>query len=205
MTDQSGEVGIAKPSMTRRTAAFAIDYLLVLLAIQIFATLAFTATGGRVQSAGPIEIANCRWPPASEITFPHGDLHVPTFGRRIKQTVCTLGLHGTPHDRFLKVTASLKSGTWTIRQTDRVALDPQNRAVWILWLGAFAVPLLWLYRIFTENRSGQTIGKKWLGLRVVSKQEGSLAWRQVFQAQSVASFAFVRGRFGYGRPNAGHT
>jgi uncharacterized RDD family membrane protein YckC len=178
MSDQSKRKGITKPITIRRILAFAIDYIFVLLVLQIIATLAFSPTGGRVQSSGPFEIINCQWPPAQEITFPHGDLSISTAGRHIQQSVCTLGLPGIPHARILKVTASQKSGTWTINQTDRVALDSQNRAVWILWLGVFAVPLLGLYRLFTEKHSGQTIGKKWLGIRVTSKQEGSLTTRQ---------------------------
>lgn len=168
--------------LLKRCIAFVVDYAFVLLVLQIIGTLAFAVTGGRVQADGPLKISSCRWPPTNPFSFPYGRPFVETNGRRFKQSVCVLGLPGLPHARVLAVTASKKSGIWTINQTDRIALDQQNRAVWILWLGVFAVPLLWLYRSVMEHQFGRTLGKRWLGLRVFSTSEPlSLTWMQSSQ------------------------
>ena len=164
--------------MFHRASAFIIDYLLVLLVIQIIATLAFSVTAGRVQSMGPLQIWSCRWPPELPVSFPYGTIDVSAAEREVQQSVCTHGLPSMPHAHVLQVTASQKTGRWTINQTDRIALDTQGRAVWILWLGAFAIPLLWIYRTLFESRTGQTLGKHWLGLRVSSRQHQLPSWKQ---------------------------
>ena len=127
---------------------------------------------------GPLQITSCRCPPSQAISFPYGNIDVSTTGREIRQSVCTYGLPSMPHAHVLQVTASQKIGRWTFKQTDRIALDTEGRAVWILWLGAFAIPLLWIYRTLFESRSGQTLRKRWLGVRVSSQQHQLPSWEQ---------------------------
>lgn len=170
------------PSLFGRSAAFVIDYVGVMLVLQLVATIGFAMTGGLVQTDGPLKVSSCRWPPAQPVSFPYGEPFVSIEGRTIEQRVCTLGLPSLPHARVLVVTASQKSGRWTTNQTDRIAIDKHNRAVWILWLGVFGIPLLWFYRSLTEYRSGQTFGKRLLGLRVAADTGGSeLTWQQCSQ------------------------
>lgn len=153
----------------RRTGSVIVDIAIVLIFLQVIGTIAYFATDGRVQSSGFIRIAQCQWPPAPPaVTYPYGDIYLEPDSGDASQRECFLGVPGMPHAHFIEVTQQKSYGPIKISNQARILLDGQNRAGWILWIGLLGVPLVVAYRAWAESRTGQTIGKRLLGLRVSS-------------------------------------
>lgn len=153
----------------RRGVALAIDYFIIIAVLQVVAIVLFPLTGGRIQSGGLVQISECRWPPSATLQFPYASSAPRTLANVTTARDCWVGPWGLRHAHVLKLERSraIADGI-TLTTRAIIPLDAHSRAVPVLWLDALILPLLVLFRIYFESRSGATLGKRLLGLRVLS-------------------------------------
>lgn len=151
----------------RRAIAFVIDCATVALVLQVLAMGLYGTTGGRVQSEGIFRVTECHWPPKEgDVTFPYGELTAPDHITSLSQKVCRASLFGIDQAHYLVASAQENYGGLTVTTTATILLDDAGRAVRVLWLDAFFLPLLLLLRVPGERRTGQSPGKRVMGIRV---------------------------------------
>ena len=161
MTDSFTERG----GFLRRIFALLIDIVVVGSILHAIGTVAYSLTGGLVQSAGVVRVSTCETSPSP----PSGIVVPPEFGANAFAH-CRHSLFGLQSAHTLSVARVTPTG---VRSTHSVfytiMLDHNGRPIRGIWLDVLWLPLLIVYRAIFESSFGATAGKWLLGERVVDQ------------------------------------
>ncbi|MGC4026153.1 MAG: RDD family protein [Mesorhizobium sp.] len=140
----------------RRFSALILDFLLVAVPVQIVVAIAFSLTGGAVQTQFGVHFTACNVVEA----LPAG-VELPNDYDEFK--TCTVSLLGMPNAKFFSAQKNTKDGeTYTV--TFPLKADGTPRDVTdVSWMATLA---LFLYLVLMEAHRGTTFGKRQLGIRV---------------------------------------
>ena len=172
---------IEKVGFWRRGAAFLIDCIVVMFAIQLFAMALYPVTGGRVQTSGIIQSSQCQWPPAAgAMSFPKGEPKVPKGASITHRSHCKHSLFGWTYANYVIVSDQKKYGSATITRAAKVPLDTRGQGIWILWLDMVIIIVLLIYRSMAEARGGKSLGKRIVSAQVTANGDpaGARAWKR---------------------------
>lgn len=157
--------------LVRRSLAFVIDLLLVMLLTQSLAVLVFSPSNGAIIDSTAF-VTDCRAAPAQPT-----DLVIPPGFERTAGRLCTKLHLGYPTARFY--TLSRQEPGSPITTTLSYSLDGQGRLGSAFDLAALQFPLLALLRWFLETRGLASPGRRLLSLRVepLRARDGAVATR----------------------------
>lgn len=167
----------------RRFAAFIIDFLIVLVPLQIAVAILFAMTNGSIQGSFGIVSRVCQplaQAPAGLVPPPPADANTATE--------CESSFFGLPTSRDLTIGTVQQEGNTTTGLYYTYSLDGDgkpNNAVQTDWIAILA---LLAYLIAMEHRTGATIGKRALGLRAVPTHAPSQIGLSLKQA-AIRNFA----------------
>lgn len=146
----------------RRIGALLVDSMVVLLPLQILVAILFAQTNGAVQ--GNFGFVSTICAPLSSI--PAG-LQPPPPTDVNSVSECRSSLFGFETSRALTVGTVVQKDNVTSGRYMTYALDADGKPTTpfdVTWL---ALLVLLIYLIFLESRSGATVGKRLLGMRVI--------------------------------------
>jgi len=149
----------------RRAFALAIDAAAVGAVLALAGLMLFQPTGGRVR------IANVPFVNHTVCASIGVELRVTETASK-RREVCASSLFGVVHDRWITTTDERSSGGIATSRSVSVPIDAEGRAVRAFYLDWLLVYLLVAYLVVAEWRFGTTLGKRALGLRVVSQDTG---------------------------------
>lgn len=151
----------------RRVGALVIDSIVIFLPLQILVVILFTLTNGNVQG-GFLVSTECR----SVGNIPEG-LQPPPPANANFANLCTSKFFGFPAVHMLVVGIASQKDNTTTTVSMSYPLDADGNPTNALDMNWAGVVLLTLYLIAMEWRSGATIGKRLLKMKVV--EAGSIA------------------------------
>lgn len=147
----------------RRLLAFVLDGFVVLMPFTIIAAISFGLSGGRIQSAYGLLYPFCTLRaelPADLTPQPLSDFNF------IED--CRLAFPGMDTGRVLRVGNRQPEQVFGQSASQTYWLDPQGRpSDVVLNLGLIAFLAYPIYAILMESRSGQTLGKRLLRIKVI--------------------------------------
>jgi uncharacterized RDD family membrane protein YckC len=152
----------------RRLGAFFVDALIIAVGLQLLGIPAYTITGGRAQ-ANIFRHAVCH-----SLTAVPPDLRIPSEFKPNYVYECVNTWFGLPTGRWITVSRQSQPQAGDNMEVT-FPIDAEGHP-----LGSVSLDLSWLqilvllvYRIIFERRSGQTIGKRLMRVRVIEIQPGS--------------------------------
>lgn len=145
----------------RRAAAFVLDGLIVGLALQCVAVIAFPLSNARIQASSGIEHISCRKLPA-----PPPGIPIPIdFGANFA-TDCRWSILGFNTAHTITVGRSTREGSTTKTLSVTVLADDQGLPIRGLSLDLLFVPLFVLMRLLFDGQRGSP-GRRLCGIRVL--------------------------------------
>jgi uncharacterized RDD family membrane protein YckC len=153
----------ARAGFWRRFLALLIDMAVVLVPLQVLVAILFAQTNGTVQGSYGITYTRC-----AEAVIPEGlVLQPPPPAGADSAMVCSVYFLGFETARTLTVSKTTQDGnvTTSVFQAYSLSADgfPRDDVFQTDWL---AVLLLLAYLVTLECRTGITVGKRILGIRV---------------------------------------
>lgn len=153
--------GVVRAGLLKRTGALLVDLMLAAFVVQAAAAVAFSLTGGRVQSLeGLIRFDSCL--PVKQL--PSG-LTLPPGFRLDSLTACTRRLIAFPTSRTLTADEVTRSGNATTIRRMTWSLDAEGRVVAATRLDSLLGPLMIVLRLLFDlfGRSpGRRLCRQWL-------------------------------------------
>jgi uncharacterized RDD family membrane protein YckC len=163
MPNQDGSYQIA--GFWRRLAAAIIDAMIIAVPIQILVVFLFSLTNGAIQFHNGITYKDCSH--KIEITqLPH-DLQPLPPQNPTSAFVCRTTLFGLTTAETLTVARVTKNGNVTHSETASYALGKDGLPRVAISLDGWAALLIFIYLVASETVFGKTLGKRFLGIRVV--------------------------------------
>ena len=159
----------------RRAAAFVIDLVLVNMLVAAIGLAATELTGGSVRVANALDdVRRCgAWHPIPP------ELPVPSEFAGGDMRRCTRSVYGFDYDRMLVVREAASS---YIAETDRkqitIAIDANGRPVRAFYLDSLTPLVLAVYLLLLERRYRATLGKRVLGIEVLTLDGGPIDFWQ---------------------------
>jgi uncharacterized RDD family membrane protein YckC len=153
----------------RRSLATLLDLVIVSLPFQVVAAALFAATAGMLQSAGGLYKV-C----AVTKDIPHSLAPAPPHGSNFAR-ICRASVFGATTGASLTVGRTTREGATTTTVAQRYMLDKAGNPIKgfsIDWIGELAMVF---YLVLLESRTGQTLGDRVLGIRVVDAAEPSVS------------------------------
>ncbi len=164
----------------RRFLAFLIDFVIVVVPMQIVVAILFTATSGHVQMTDGLTYRFCS--PVQAIP----DLTSPPPAQSNAASLCDTYFLGARTARNLIVARVTREGHVTHSVWRSYMVDASGRPIKGLSLTNIPIAILALYMIAMESARGATLGDRALGLRVA---------RSADSGRSRASFWRVTARY----------
>jgi uncharacterized RDD family membrane protein YckC len=149
----------------RRAGAFIIDVLLITVPFQIAVAALYPMTDGAIQMSSGIVMSLCQ-NRTNVVTLPAGLDPPPPTGANYTST-CRASFFGFETARWLTVGRETREGAITRKVWRTYPLDRQGRLTKAYVVDWIAYLALFLYLVALEHRLGATLGKQWLGLRVI--------------------------------------
>lgn len=146
----------------RRLGALIVDVIVLTAVIQIAAFVLYPLTDGRLQAEGLVRMVNCQ-----SIAAPPAGVTVPNEYSAGALKDCRVNLLGLEYGHYVEVEAQSSEEPW------KRLLDSSGNAASVLSLDLLLLPLLMLWRAMIDARSGQTLGRRAAGLKVVAGTDGS--------------------------------
>lgn len=146
----------------QRLGALFVDFIVLTAVIQVAAFVLYPLSNGRLQADGLVRMVNCQ----SIAAAPAG-VTVPAEFAAGPLKDCRVGLLGLEYGHYLEVEGSSGDDPW------KAQLDRSGNAAAVLSLDMLMLPLLMLWRAFTDGRSAQTLGRRAAGLKVVTGEDGA--------------------------------
>ncbi len=189
----------------RRVGAFLVDALVITVPLQIVVAALYPMTHGAIQFNGGISMSICR-SNTNVTTLPAGLDPPPPQGANYT-VVCRASFFGLETARWLTVGRETREGAVTKKVWRKYALDPQDKLIKAYAVDWIAYLVLFLYLVALEHRLGATLGKKWLGLRVIDIRQmdrrgiplgkavarNLLLWIGIYPMLAVLSVALLAG------------
>ena len=148
----------------RRLLAIAIDSLVVSVVFQMVVAALFAATSGRIQAHGDIAYTRC----VKLEKVPEGLAPPPPADANVARR-CDLYFFGLQTGRILQLGHARKEDAPMPALTYMV--DRDDHAIDGMPLDWIVAPLLVIYFVFMEARSGATLGSRAMGIRVVDVRQ----------------------------------
>jgi uncharacterized RDD family membrane protein YckC len=146
----------------RRWFACLIDLITIWVPFQLIVPVLFVVTSGHIQMTSPLNKTVC----SAIETVPDGLVPPPPAGLNLARE-CNAYFFGAQTARVLQVGPATKEGTTTNIDWLTYGLDRDGRPIisgvgeWIMILALIA------YLVATETRTGATLGKYAMGIRVI--------------------------------------
>jgi uncharacterized RDD family membrane protein YckC len=153
----------------RRVWAFVVDVLLTMVPFQIVVAVLYPMTDGAIQISSGIVISICQ-NRTDVATLPSGLDPPPPAGANYT-SACRASFFGLETARWLTVGRETREGAITKKVWRTYALDREGRLTKAYTVDWIAYLALFLYLVALEHRLGATLGKKWLGLRVIDVRQ----------------------------------
>ncbi|PLP60030.1 hypothetical protein CYK37_07595 [Mesorhizobium loti] len=160
MTDT--ESPLLRAGFWRRLAALVIDTIVIFLPLQILVAILFAQTNGNVQG-GFFVVTECQ----SVGSLPEG-LQPPPPADANFANLCTSRFFGFPTAHVLSVGTTTQKGNTTTSRSINYPLDADGKPTNALDMSWVALLVLTLYLIAMEWRSGATVGKRLLKMKVIN-------------------------------------
>lgn len=158
----STESAPVRAGFWRRVGALLIDFIIILVPLQIVVAMLFAMSNGSVQGSFGIVSRTCQ----SVAQVPSGLEPSPPADANTF-TECRIGLFGLPTARSLAVGTVKQDGNTTTGSYITYSLDADGKPVDAFNTDLIAILAVIAYLIAMERRSGATIGKRTLGIRTV--------------------------------------
>lgn len=148
----------------RRLGALILDCIVLTALVQAAALVLYPLSDGRLQANGLLRFVDCR-----AVTQVPAGVTVPAEYSASGIKACRISLLGLEFAHYLEA-APLE----TSESTDpwRLPLDRNGAAASVLSLDVLVLPLLMLWRAFTDGRSERTLGRKAAALTVTTSDGG---------------------------------
>jgi uncharacterized RDD family membrane protein YckC len=168
-----------------RFMALAIDGCLIAVVLGVLGMVLFGLTGGRIR------VENM--PMGSQSCTSHGlqilqdlEISLPANFQVTRIIRCDSTFLGRDHDRVLLVAGTTRSAT--IARELKYPLDSEGRPMRAFYLDSLGFLIFAAYVLSFESRTGKTLGKDLMDIRVRPLAGGSLTFIQVFKRFFVRFF-----------------
>ena len=151
-----------RAGLFRRGLALSIDSLIISVLFQAIVAVLFVATSGRIQIYGDLVYKGC----AVDKTIPEGLVPPPPVGANAARE-CNIYFLGAQTARTLHVGPRAKDGEPASTASQGYMLDRDGHPIDGVAVDWIAMLALIVYVVVMETRTGATLGKRAMGIRVI--------------------------------------
>jgi uncharacterized RDD family membrane protein YckC len=150
-----------------RAMALFIDGCLITVVLGVLGLVLFVPTGGKIRVAGE-SVGSQDCAPQNPQVLQELNVSVPPDLHITHVVRCTRSVLGYVHDRVLIVAEITRSGATTLTRERTFPLDTEGRPVRAFYLDSLSGLLFAAYVLLLEWRTGRTLGKDLMDIRVQS-------------------------------------